>query len=191
MTDYRDEDLKLDNEINNKEQKKESVLWDWIKSIIIAVVLALIIKTFIAEPTLVQGTSMNQTLENGDRVIVNKFLQKFREIERGDIIVMEYDTDHDYIKRIIGLPGETVQIIDGSTYINGQMLDETYAYGSYTDTINGFEWVLGEDQYFVMGDNRQPGGSTDSRVFGPIMQDRIRGIANFRFYPFDEVGGLE
>lgn len=175
-----------DKQDGNKKQMSATL--DWLISIVIAVVIALLIKTYIFEPTRIEGSSMNMTLQTEDRVIVDKIGMKFREIKRGDIIVMEYDTDHDYIKRIVGLPGETIQIIDGNVYINGELFDEPYAYGEYTETINGFEWNLEEDEYFVMGDNRQPGGSTDSRVFGPINLDKIQGVAKFRFWPLDSIG---
>ena len=175
-----------DKQDGNKKQMSATL--DWLISIVIAVVIALLIKTYIFEPTRIEGSSMNMTLQTEDRVIVDKIGMKFREIKRGDIIVMEYDTDHDYIKRIVGLPGETIQIIDGNVYINGEIFDEPYAYGEYTETIHGFEWYLEENEYFVMGDNRQPGGSTDSRVFGPINLDKIQGVAKFRFWPLDSIG---
>lgn len=175
---------------NDNEIKKENPIWEWTKAIVIAAILAILIKTFIVEPTRVQGTSMNHTLENDDRVILNKIVMKFRTLERGDIIVMKYDEEADYIKRIVGMPGEIIQIIDGKVYINGEIFEEDYIYGDYTDALNGFEWQLGEDEYFVMGDNRTPGGSTDSRIFGPIKLERIKGVANFRFYPFDSIGTL-
>lgn len=174
---------------NQQENKKEmSPALNWLISIVIAIAIAFFIKAYIFEPTRIEGNSMNMTLQTEDRVIVDKIGMKFREIKRGDIIVMEYDSDHDYIKRIIGLPGETIQIIDGKTYINGNLFNEPYAYGDYTDIMDGFEWHLQEDEYFVMGDNRQPGGSTDSRVFGPITLDRIQGVARFRFWPLHNIG---
>lgn len=184
-----DEEIYEINYDKCRENKKEmSPALNWLISIGIAIAIAFFIKTFIFEPTRIEGSSMNMTLQTEDRVIVDKIGMKFREIKRGDIIVMEFDSNHDYIKRIIGLPGENIQIIDGKTYINGKLFDEPYTYGDYTDIINGFEWSLGEDEYFVMGDNRQPGGSTDSRVFGPITLDRIQGVARFRFWPLDNIG---
>lgn len=184
-----DEEIsEIDYDKHRENKRGMSPALDWLISIVIAIVIAFLIKTFIFEPTRIEGSSMNMTLQTEDRVIVDKIGMKFSEVKRGDVIVMEYDADHDYIKRIIGLPGETIQIIDGKTYINGELFDEPYTYGEYTDTINGFEWRLGEDEYFVMGDNRQPGGSTDSRVFGPITLDRIQGVARFRFWPLDNIG---
>lgn len=173
---------------NKKNTGKKSVLMEWGLSLVIAIILAMVIKTFLFEPTRIKGTSMNMTLQDDDRVIVNKIGLKFRALQRGDIIVMKFDEKHDYIKRVIGVPGENVQIIDGKVYINGKVLDEPYIYGDFTESINGFEWKLKEDEYFVMGDNRKPGGSTDSRVFGPVNINRIKGVASFRFYPFNNIG---
>lgn len=169
--------------------KKDNPLWEWGKSIVIAIILALLIKTFIFEPTMVKGSSMEKTLHEGDRLIVDKIGMKFRELVRGDIVIMKYDTKDNYIKRIVGLPGETVQIIDGKVYINGEVLEEKYINGDYTNTYNGFEWKLGDREYFLMGDNRLPGKSKDSREFGPVDIDRIIGIAKFRFYPFGDSFG--
>lgn len=177
-------------EIVKKEEKKESAILEWVKSILIAVVLALLIKNFIIEPTKISGNSMLNTLHNNDRVIVNKLTMRFSPLKRGDIIVMKADENKDYIKRIVGLPGEYIQLIDGKVYINGKEYKEDYIYGDYTETINGFEWKLGHNEYFVLGDNRMPYGSTDSRTFGPISLDRIKGVASFRFYPFDGRFGL-
>ncbi len=185
----RDE-KELSENSNKKIEKKESAAMEWIKSIIIALALALIIKSFIIEPTKIQGNSMTDTLHDSDRVIVNKIVMKMRALKRGDIIVMKFDKDHDYIKRIVGLPGDYIQLIDGKVYINGEQFHEDYINGDYTEIINGYEWKLKEDEYFVMGDNRNPGGSTDSRVFGPVNLEQIKGVASFRFYPFDGRIGL-
>ncbi|EHR33247.1 signal peptidase I [Helcococcus kunzii] len=198
------DDNKIDKELNENEIKKEenlnedpekrskgSAILEWAKSILIAVVLALLIKNFIVEPTRIQGSSMNMTLQNDDRVIVNKIGMRFKPIERGNIIVMKYDNTHDYIKRVIGLPGEYIQVIDGKVYINGELYEESYIYGESTQSINGSEWKLGKNEFFVMGDNRTPGGSTDSRVFGPVKLDQIKGVAIYRFYPFNSMGVLK
>lgn len=173
-----------------KKTKEDNVFFEWVKSIFIAVVLAILIKTFIAEPTKIEGNSMIQTLHDDDRVIINKIVMKFKPLKRKDIVVMKYDNNSDYIKRIVGLPGEYIQLIDGKVYINGKVYEEAYISGDYTQAINGFEWKLGKNEYFLMGDNRNPNGSTDSRVFGPVNLDRIKGVASFRFYPFDSRFGL-
>ncbi|MFM1535612.1 signal peptidase I [Helcococcus ovis] len=176
---------------NEKKENKTSIIMEWARAILIAIILAFLIKTFIFEPTRISGSSMLNTLHDNDRVLVNKITMKFSPIKRKDIIVMKFDENKDYIKRIIGLPGEYIQIIDGKVYINGKVYEEPYINQQYTETINGFEWKLGHNQYFVMGDNRLPNGSTDSRVFGPIELDRIKGVANFRFYPFSGFGLLK
>ncbi|MFM1525067.1 MULTISPECIES: signal peptidase I [Helcococcus] len=180
-----------DEEKCEKKEKKTNIIMEWARSILIAIVLAFLIKTFIFEPTRISGSSMLNTLHDNDRVLVNKITMKLSPIKRKDIIVMKFDENKDYIKRIIGLPGEYIQIIDGKVYINGKVYEEPYINEQYTETINGFEWKLGHNQYFVMGDNRLPNGSTDSRVFGPINLDRIKGVANFRFYPFNSFGLLK
>lgn len=178
----------LDNKINKKDNNS---IIDWIKSFAIALAIAIIVKLFLFEPTEVSGSSMENTLHTGDRVIVNKIGLKFSPIERGDIVVMHFDmTNEDYIKRVVGLPGETVQLIDGSFYINGEVLEENYVNSDYTNPVNGFEWQLGEDEYFLAGDNRLPRKSKDSRDFGPVDLDHIKGVASFRFYPLGESFGF-
>ncbi|MDO5027318.1 MAG: signal peptidase I [Tissierellia bacterium] len=160
-------------------------LWDWAKSFLLALALAFLIKTYLFEPTQVQGTSMLNTLKSGDRVIVNKIRLKFRDLARGDIVVMHYGpADEDYIKRIVGLPGDTVQLIDGYFFINGEKLEEDYITGGYTYPVKEIEWKLESGQYFLAGDNRNPGKSKDSRVFGPVDINDIKGVATLRFYPF-------
>lgn len=165
-------------------------LWDWIKSFLFAIVLALLIKAFVFEPTQVQGSSMLNTLKTGDRVIVNKIGLKFKPLERGNIIVLHFNpTNEDYIKRVIGLPGDVVQLIDGHFYINGEMLEEAYASTDFTHPINKTEWIIAENEYFVVGDNRAIGASKDSRDFGPVKLEDIKGVASLRFYPFGKSFG--
>lgn len=181
--------------MNEKRRNKKSMsflknLWDWVKSFLFALVLAILIKAFIFEPTQVQGSSMLNTLHTGDRVIVNKIKLKFTKLQRGDIIVMHFNpADEDYIKRVVGLPGDTVQLIDGYFYINGEKFVEDYISGDYTHPINKTEWELKDGEYFVAGDNRNPGKSKDSRDFGPVNINDIKGVATLRFYPFGESFG--
>lgn len=164
---------------------------EWIKSFIIAILLAFLVKSFVVEATKVSGTSMNNTLNDGDRLIISKITMKFRELKRGDIVVMKYDEKSYFIKRVIGLPGDNIQILDGKVYINGELFKEDYINGEYTETGSDSEWIIGKDEYFLMGDNRLPGKSRDSREFGLVNINRIKGVAVFRFYPFGEsFGGL-
>lgn len=187
-----------DRKLNtNRDKKKEGTLldglWEWTKSLVLALAIALLIKTYLVEPTQVQGMSMEHTLHTGDRMFINKVVLKIRPLKRGEIIVMHYNpANEDYIKRVIGLPGDLVQLIDGNFYINGKKLKEDYIFGDYTHANAGFEWRLKDGEYFVAGDNRNPGMSKDSRVFGPVNIKDIKGIAHFRFYPFGEsFGGVD
>ncbi len=179
---------------SDKKEKKEKTflagIWEWTKSLALALAIALLIKSYLIEPTQVQGMSMEHTLHTGDRMFINKIVLKIRPLKRGEIIVMHYNpANEDYIKRIIGLPGDLVQLIDGHFYINGEKLKEDYVFGDYTHANEGFEWKLKGDEYFVAGDNRNPGMSKDSRVFGPVNIKDIKGVASFRFYPFGESFG--
>ncbi|MDO4778164.1 MAG: signal peptidase I [Tissierellia bacterium] len=185
------EDRDINEIIDKKTDKKtgKSIVIEWVRSILIAILIAFAVKSLIFEPTKIVGSSMETTLHNGDRVIVNKIVLKLRELKRGDIVVIKFDSNNDYIKRLVGLPGEYIQLIDGKIYINGKVYNEDYINSDYTHSVNGSEWKLGEDEYFVMGDNRLPGKSRDSRDFGAVNLSRIKGVANFRFYPFGEAFG--
>ncbi|MDE6052330.1 MAG: signal peptidase I [Lachnospiraceae bacterium] len=156
---------------------------------------AYIIVTYVGQRTQVSGSSMETTLSDGDHLIVDKISYRFDDPERFDIIVFpfQYDTDTYYIKRIIGMPGETVQIDDsGNIYIDGEVLDENYGReviqspGRAGDPIQ-----LGDDEYFVMGDNRN--NSSDSRdpSVGNIHRRDIIGRAFIRIWPFSKFGILK
>ena len=173
---------------------------DKIKSIIsnilyIAAVLLIsfLIVRFVGQRTEVIGSSMVPTLQDGNQLITDKISYRFRDPQRFDIIVFPHEPDHEYyIKRIIGMPGETVEIgEDGTIYINGEVLEENYGYGeTYPQEVEGEKVVLGEDEYFVMGDNREV--SLDSRYseVGNIPRSIVIGRAWLRLYPFSEFGIL-
>lgn len=169
---------------------------DWIKAIGLAIVLGLFIKTFIFNTTLVDGNSMNDTLHHGDRLFTNKILFLVSEPKRGDIVILKApdDPSKDYIKRVIAIEGDTVKISEGKVYLNGELLNEpyepadTYTYGEYFEDET---LTIQKGEVFVMGDNRLRGASKDSRMLGPIAVDAIKGKANFRYYPFDNMGSLK
>ena len=150
--------------------------------------------TFVGQRTEVEGSSMETTLSNGDNLIVDKWTYRFSDPKRFDIIVFpfQYQEDTYYIKRIIGLPGETVLIDEkGNIYINGEILEESYGREIIAPENIGLAAepiVLGEDEYFVLGDNRN--NSSDSRiaVVGNIHRDDIIGRAWIRIWPFDSIG---
>ena len=163
-------------------------------SLYLLVVLALtfLIVTYVGQRTKVIGSSMEPMLEDGDNLIVDKISYRFEEPRRFDIIVFpfRYEEKTYYIKRIIGLPGETVYIDEsGAVYINGEVLKESYGKETIIDPGRAFEpVVLGEDEYFVMGDNRN--NSSDSRdpSVGVLKREYLIGRAWVRIYPFDRLG---
>ena len=180
-----------------KEKPKKSLkreIFEWIMVFVVAAALAFVVRTFIFEPVRVDGSSMLNTLENNEFMIATKFDYLLGDPERFDIIVFpfRYKDNTYYIKRIIGLPGETVQIVDGEIYINGELLEESYGREVMQDAGLAAEPItLGDDEYFVLGDNRND--SMDSRMaeVGPIVGERIIGRAWLRIYPFDQIGFLK
>lgn len=150
---------------------------------IIIIVVVVFIRTFIITPVKVNGNSMYPTLE-GDEIML---LNKLGVIDRFDIVVVELDgEEQNLIKRVIGLPGEKVEIQNNQIYINDELLEDEYGYGV---TYNIDPVVLGNDEYFVLGDNRII--SLDSRVFGKIDRSEIKGTTNFIMYPFGKIGKVE
>lgn len=153
--------------------------------------------TFVGQRTEVEGASMENTLHNGDNLIVDKLSYRFHDPERFDIIVFPFQFQDNtyYIKRIIGLPGETVQIMDdGSIYINGEKLEENYGMevikpetiGRAAEPIE-----LGEDEYFVMGDNRNNSSDSRTDMVGNIKRENIIGKAWLRIWPVSDFGVLQ
>ena len=159
---------------------------------VIVIAAMLLIIHYVGQRTEVSGSSMENTLSDGDNLIVDKISYRFHDPERYDIIIFPYKYEEDtyYIKRIIGLPGEHVRIDDsGNIYINGKVLKESYGREVIQDPgIARDEITLGEDEYFVLGDNRN--NSEDSRFtqVGVIHRDDIVGRAWLRIYPFDRIG---
>lgn len=168
---------------------------DWIKTILISVVLAWLISTFIARPTIVKLESMYPTLEQNHYLILEKITYRFNEPERGDIVVFESPIKEDdgkglnLIKRVIGVEGDHIVIKEGHTYINGEKLDEEYINGDYTH--GNIDIVIPENHVFVMGDNRPV--SLDSRAdeIGSIDTDTIQGKVLIRLFPFNKIGTVE
>ena len=165
----------------------------WILYIAAVIVLSFLCVTFVGQRTKVIGQSMYPSLHDGDQLIVDKISYRFRAPRRFDVVVFpyRYEDNKRYIKRIIGLPGETVQIIDGEVYIEGEKLKDPYGEtaGLMEDCgIAEEPLTLAEDEYFVLGDNRN--NSKDSRFsdVGPIHRDELIGRAWLQLYPFDHFG---
>jgi len=157
-------------------------LWEVIRSVLVAIVLAVILRIFVVEPFYIPSRSMEPTLLPGDRIIVSKFLYHFREPQRGDIIVFHYPRDpkRDFVKRVIGLEGETVALRDGKLYVDGRQVPETYLpHGLRFADFGPVRVPPG--QLFVLGDNRN--SSEDSRVWGFLPRDMVVGKAFLIYWP--------
>ena len=183
-------------ENRNEEQKETSLMKEIVSTIVylLAVVaLTFLFVEFVGQRTHVNGDSMNATLEDGDNLIVDKISYRFKNPERYDIIVFPYKYQEKtyYIKRIIGLPGETVEIEDGVIYIDGEVLEESYGKEVMRSAGIASEPIeLGEDEYFVLGDNRN--NSEDSRFanIGNVQKEHIIGKVWFRIVSWNEFGFL-
>jgi signal peptidase I len=168
-------------------------VFDWIFHIAIAVLIGFLVVTFVAQRTIVHGISMEPTLQDGDQLIVEKLTTRFGELRYGDIITVyipeQLGEGKDYIiKRVIAVEGDTVEIKDGKIYVNEKLLVEDYVNGDSTLPVNPeyAKVTVPEGQVYAVGDNRLPGASKDSRSIGPVGNERIKGRALIRFYPFDK-----
>jgi len=162
----------------------------WTRDLLIAIGLALIIIVFLYQPVKVEGTSMAPLLSDQERIFINKFVYRFEPIQRGDVVVFWYPLDHSksFIKRVVGLPGETVEIRQGAVYVDGKIVPEPYVPAQYEDLSDFGPVRVEKDKYFVMGDHRI--SSNDSRVFGPVASRFIYGRAVFAYWPVDHFGSL-
>ena len=181
---------------SNRDEDESSILSElggWLLYILIIIGLTYLIITFVGQRTRVSGSSMETTLQNGDNLIVDKISYRFRDPKRYDIIVFPYKYEEDtyYIKRIIGMPGETVQIKeDGYVYIDGERLkSDIYGRELIKDPQTAAEPVtLGDEEYFVMGDNRNHSMDSRDPSVGVLSRDDLIGRAWVRIYPFDNIG---
>lgn len=166
---------------------KEFII-DLIKLLVVVVVI-LFLMIYIVSVTQVVGNSMYSTLKDGDVLILNKFKYRFFDIKRGDIISLENDDTKYLIKRVIGLPGDSIYIKDNTLYINGEVYIENYleeglVYDDFELTSLGYQ-VIPDDMYFVLGDNRAD--SVDSREIGLISKDDVIGKISFRIWPLNKL----
>lgn len=172
-----------------------AMFFDVIESVVVALSIFVVIYLFIIQPHQVKGASMDMTFHDGEYILTDKITYRFNNPLRGDVIVFKapMNPDFDYIKRIIGLPGDTVSIVDGSVYVNNQKLEENYIDsntvilpGQYIK--EGQQITLNSDEYFVLGDNRSH--SSDSRQWGTVPRKDIIGRVFFRYWPFTRFGIL-
>ncbi|MEC1179374.1 signal peptidase I [Metasolibacillus meyeri] len=178
-------------------KKEKNELFEWAKALLIAFAVAAIIRYFLFTPIVVDGDSMMPTLENGDRMIVNKIGYKIGSPDRFDIVVFHAPEQKDYIKRVIGLPGDHVEYKDDQLYINGEPIDEPYLDKYKAEIVDGNltgnftlqdivqSDVIPEGHVFVMGDNRR--FSKDSRHIGLVDQKEIIGNTNLIFWPVSDI----
>ena len=180
--------------------KQKIIDWvlDFVETVVTSLAIFFVIYIFIVQPHQVNGHSMDPNLRTGEYLLTEKISYRFGQPQRGDVIVFKAPLNAcigdncDYIKRIIGLPVETVKIANGKVYVNGEVLDESkylsdsVITGAADYTAGDKEVVLGEGQYFVCGDNRQQ--SSDSRYWGPIEESSIIGRAFFSYWPVATMG---
>ena len=167
-----------------------SILAGWMRDLFVSVVLAVLVILFLYQPVKVEGTSMMPSLVDQERIFINKFVYRFGSIERGDMVVFWFpgDPTKSYIKRVIGLPGDTVEVDNGVVMVNNQRLDETYVTDEYRDRSSMAPFKVQPDEYFVLGDHRS--SSNDSRSWGSVPRKYIYGKAVFVYWPIEKMGVL-
>ncbi len=186
----------LTEKSNRKKYREEWLGWG--KTILIALGLAFIIRTFLFAPIVVEGPSMLPTLHNGDQMMVNKIIYNLKDPKRFDIVVFHASSEKDFIKRVIGLPGDHVEVRNNILYINGKEIEQNFLNGQanktqakvYTNNFTledlpGSYRKIPEDYVLVLGDNRE--NSMDSRSLGLIPMDQIVGKTNFIYWPFERM----
>jgi signal peptidase I len=167
------------------------VLSVWLRDLVISLAISAFIIIFLYQPVKVEGTSMMPSLDDQERIFVNKFVYRLEPIQRGDIVVFRYprDPSKSFIKRVIGLAGDHIRIEAGRVFVNGQALEEDYVPRAYADQRSYKELVVPSDSYFLLGDHR--GMSNDSRDFGAVSQNYIYGKAVFGYWPVDKMGRVK
>lgn len=181
------------SQISTSEDNKSKQVLLFIRDLVLCVLIAFLFITFIAQNAVVSGDSMYPTLEDGQFLIVNKFIYHFTEPERGDIIVFDHTENNQterYIKRIIGTPGDEIDFIDGYVYINGQQYVEDYikVVTMPTDPTVEYPITVPDYSYFVLGDNRNKSKDSRYQVVGTVEENLILGRASLRIWPFTEFG---
>ena len=163
----------------------------WCKDIFFASLVALVIIGFVIQPVKVEGNSMHPKLDDQERIFINKFVYHFWDIQRGDIVVFWYprDPSKSFIKRVVGLPGETVEIRSGLVRIDGEALREPYLWSDSSDHTSHLPRLVPLNQYFVLGDHRR--SSNDSRNWGFVPVQNIFGKATFRYWPVSRLGLID
>jgi len=169
-----------------KEKEKKTPmqeLREWVVTLLVAIVIALVVRSFLFEPVRVDGSSMSTTLSNGEVMFVTKPEYLLGDPQRFDVVICHYPGrgNTNFVKRVVGLPGDTVEVKGGYLYVNGEQYDEPYITHRPDYTLSAY--TVPEGQYFVLGDNRS--NSNDSHLIGPIDRDMIKGHVRSVFWPLD------
>jgi signal peptidase I len=166
-------------------------VWELLHDLSVAVLFCFFLITFVAQAFRVQGTSMEPLLRDGDRIVVNKLVYRLGSIERGDVVVFWYPRDPSvsFIKRVVGRPGDRVEIRAGRVLVNGNPVNETYLPKGYLDADTHPATDVRPGYYFVLGDHRR--SSNDSRSWGEVPEKYIYGRAAFRFWPLGQIGPID
>ncbi len=176
--------------MHNGRRSVLSTIFGWFRDLTFSVLIAVVLIVFIYQPVKVEGTSMMPALSDQERIFINKFTYRFGvgSIERGDLVVFWFPLDRSksYIKRVIGVPGDRVEIDRGAVYLNGRRLREEYVPQDYRDTSSFGPITVADGQYFVLGDHRS--SSNDSRAWGCVDRKYIYGKAVFVYWPLDKMG---
>lgn len=164
----------------------------WFRDLSVSVLIAIVVILFLYQPVKVEGTSMMPSLVDQERIFINKFIYRFglADIGRGDTVVFWFpgDVSKSYIKRVIGVPGDSVEVRDGTVFVNGKALSEPYVPVEYRDHVSMARRTVPADQYFVLGDHRI--SSNDSRNWGMVPRSYIYGKAVFVYWPLNRLGVL-
>ena len=160
----------------------------WLRDILVAFAIAIFIVIFVIQPVKVEGTSMQPRLVDQERIFVNRFIYQFTDIHRGDVVVFWYPRDHSksFIKRVLGVPGDEVEVKNGLVYVNGVRQNEPYLNPEFLDGRSYPKMIVPLEQYYVLGDHRN--SSNDSRNWGFVSRELIYGKAFFSYWPVERLG---
>lgn len=163
----------------------------WVRDLMLSVIIALLVIPIFYRPVKVEGTSMMPGLTDQEGIFINQFVYNFSDVQRGDVVVFRFpgDPSKAYIKRVIAVPGDSVEILQGSVIVNGHPLAEPYVPLEFRDSLSIPRTAIGPDQYFVLGDHRN--SSNDSRTWGTVPRKFIFGRAVFAYWPLTRVGSLQ